>query len=73
MGCNEVIVEKPVLVEVPGPTEFVGVPSELLIMHAPSTIPDTLTWGEAGQLWIADRESIAILNAQINAISGLGD
>ena len=73
-GCvREVIVEKPVPVEVPGPVEWRDIPPNLLIQHNKSTIPEALTYGEALQLWAEDRASIESLNGNIRAISSLSD
>ena len=70
-GANEVIVEKPVVVEVPGPVQHIPVPAEFLVIHEPATIPDSLTWAELAQLFTADRETIRMLNAQIVGIKSL--
>jgi hypothetical protein len=72
-ACGQTrIVEKPVPVEVIT-VERVPVPDDLLIEHMPSTIPEGLTYGEAIQLWMADRDTIAIHNGQIKAIKSLND
>ena len=60
-------------VEVPGPTKFVEVPTELLIIRNKSTLPEALSYGEALQLWSADRGTIEALNGQLRAIQGLSD
>jgi hypothetical protein len=71
--AQERIVERPV--PVPGPTvyEYVDVPSDLLIQHQKTTIPDDITWGEGAILWAADRATIDILLGQIRAIESLND
>lgn len=66
------IVEKPVPVEVVR-FERVPVPSDLLVRHQPATIPEQLTYGEAIQLWSADRAIIETLLGQIRAIESLND
>ena len=72
-SSQEVIVPKPRVVEVPGPVQWREIPDQLLIEHQPTTLPETLTWGEAAQLWIADRETIRLLLAQIQGIKSLGE
>lgn len=72
-GTREVIVEKPVPVEIPGPVQYVGVPSDLLLLRQKSTIPDTLTYGEAITLWAVDRATIDALLGQLRAIEVLND
>ena len=71
-GANEVIIEKPVPVEVPV-IERVQVPADLLIRRSKTTLPMDITWGEAIQLWAADRDAIDILNAQLDAIQSLNE
>lgn len=65
--------EKPV--PVPGPTvyEYVDVPSDFLIQHEKTTIPETLTYGEAIMLWSLDRAIIETQNGQIRAIGSLNE
>lgn len=70
---TERVVEKPVLVEVPGPVEYVAVPADLLLRHIKTTIPATLTYGEALQLWAEDRAIIEKQNGQLAAIEVLND
>jgi len=70
-GCvREVIVEKPVPVEVVV-EKPIPVPADFLIQRNKSTFQGSLTYGEALQLWSADRANLDILNAQIRAIQGL--
>ena len=72
-GCETVrIVEKPVVVEV---VKFkrVPVPAEHLVLHHKTTLPATLTYGEAIQLWAADRAIIDTQNGQLEAIGVLND
>ncbi len=57
---------------VPGPVEWREVPPELLILHQKTTIPENLTYGQGAKLWVADRETIDILLAQILGIKSLG-
>ena len=73
-GCSsqEVITPQPVIIEVPGPVQFVDVPPDLLVLHNKSIVPEGLTFGEAMQLWVADRETIDVLLGNIGAISSLG-
>lgn len=70
-GSREVIVEKPVPVEVPGPVQYIPVPSDLLLLRQPSTIPDGVTYGEALTLWAIDRATIEALLGQLRAIEVL--
>ena len=70
--ATERIVEKPVPVEVIR-VEQTPVPDDLLILHAKTTIPDTLTYGEAIQLWAEDRALVDILNGQLIAIGKLNE
>jgi hypothetical protein len=63
---------QPTVVEVVR-VERVPVPSDLLALHNPSTIPNELTYGELIQLWSADRGTITILNGQIEAIRSLNE
>jgi hypothetical protein len=72
-GCESTrIVEKPVPVEVVR-VERVPVPADLLIRHIKVTIPPTLTYGEAIQLWAEDRAIVDKLNGQLQAIEVLND
>ena len=72
-GCaTERIVEKPVPVNVVR-TERVPVPSDMLVRHQKTTVPDSLTYGEAIQLWSEDRRIIDTLLGQIEAIEALND
>ena len=72
-ACGQTrIVEKPVPVEVVR-VERVTVPHQLLVQYTKSGIPKNLTYGEAIQLWSADRANIDVLNAQIAAIESLNE
>ena len=53
--------------------EQVQIPSDLLIQYQPTTIPSTLTYGEAIQLWASDRADLLKSNGQIRAIESLND
>jgi len=64
-------VENPVVVEVPGPVEYIPVPAELLIHREKSTIPDGITYGDGLTLWAADRATIDMLLGQIRGIEAL--
>lgn len=66
------VVEKPVLVETVR-TEFRAVPGDLLVIAHKTTIPETLTYGEAMLLWSADRAIIDVQNGQIEAIESLNE
>lgn len=69
-ACATKIVEVPVPVEVVR-VERTPVPRDLLIQHQKTDIPESLTWGEAIQLWSADRAIIDTLLGQIQAIATL--
>ena len=72
-GCaKEIIIEKPVPVEVIR-IERTPVPSDFLIQRNKSTLPKTLKYGEALQLWAEDRANLDSVNAQLRAIQGLSD
>ena len=72
-GANEVIIEKPVPVSVPGPVQYVPIPPDFLVLHQKADIPENLTWSEAAQLWAADRQTIDILLGNLLGIKALGD
>lgn len=67
------VVASPVPVEVPGPVQWQDVPAALLVLHQKATIPGELTYGEAMQLWSADRGIIDTLLGQLEGISSLND
>lgn len=69
---TERIVEKPVVVEVPGPVQWREVPADLLLECVKSSIPDGLTYGEALEAWAEDRAQIDVCNGQLQAIGSLG-
>ena len=73
-GCSsqEVVTPQPVIIEIPGPVQFVDIPPDLLVLHNKSTIPDELTFGQAMQLWVADRETIDIYVGNTEALKSLG-
>lgn len=50
---------------------MVAVPSDLLIRHQKTTVPETLTFADALQLWVEDRALVDTLNGQITAIQSL--
>ena len=73
-GCaTERVVEKPVPVPVPGPTQYVEVPTELVTTREKTSIPDSITYGQAIELWSRDRATIDIINGQLLGIKSLGD
>ena len=69
---REVIVEKPVPVEVPGETVIQPVPADLLIRRQKATLPESVNYGELLQLCAEDRGSLDSCNGQIEAIESLG-
>ena len=70
-GCStEKVITQPEVVEIIK-VERVSVPNELLVKHQPTTVPETLTYGEALQLWAEDRGIIKTQNGQIAAIESL--
>jgi len=70
--AKERIVTVPEIVEVVN-TEYVEVPGNLLIKHQKTTIPETLTYGDAILLWAEDRRIIETQNGQLLAIQSLGE
>lgn len=72
-GCESTrIVEKPVLVEVVK-FERVPVPDKHLVIHNKTTLPDSLTYAEAIQLWAEDRAIVDKQNGQLEAIGVLNN
>ena len=69
-GSTEVIPE-PVVIETVR-TEFVPIPPDLLAVHVKSEVPESLTWSELAQLWVADRENLDKANANLKAIAEIG-
>ena len=69
-GTREIVVEKPVPVEVTV-VEYVPVPPELLQQRPQAAIPDGLTYGQALELWSRDRASLEAQNASLKAIAEL--
>lgn len=73
-GCaSERVVEKPIVVHVPGPVKYVDIPPELLVKHQKTDIPESITWGEGAILWSLDRAIIDTLLGQLAAIESLND
>ena len=73
MGCGHTEhIPDPVVVEVPGPVQWRPIAPELLTLHLPSDIPESASYGDAMQLWNADRESLKLMIANVRAISDLG-
>ncbi len=70
--ATERVVEKPVIVEVPGPVEFIPVPGEHLARQK-ITVPPSLTYGEALELFAEALTAIDKLNGQLAAIEVLND
>lgn len=70
--ATEVIVEKPVPVEVEV-VKWTPVPADLTIQEPKKPIPDELSYGEAIELWSQDRASLETVNARLRAIQGLSD
>ncbi len=52
-------------------TEIVAVPGDLLVQHQKTTIPESITYGEAMLLWSGDRSIIDPPDAQIKGIASL--
>jgi hypothetical protein len=65
------IVEKPVPVEVPGPTRFVEVPSDLTVLREKAIIPGSITYAELIEILSIDRSTIDTLNGQLMGIKSL--
>jgi len=65
------IVEKPVPVPVPGPTQYIDVPAQLTLTRQKTPIPETITYGQALELWSKDRAIIDTLNGQLLGIKSL--
>lgn len=72
-GTQTRIVERPVPVEVPGPTQWIPIPAELLTLHQKSTVPPAITFGDAILLWSIDRAIIDTLNGALSAIGSLNE
>jgi hypothetical protein len=70
--ATETVVSEPVVVEVER-TVFVPVPDNLLLQHQKTTIPESMTYGEALQLWAEDRGIIDTLLGQLLGIKSLSD
>jgi len=70
--ATEVIVEKPVVVEVEV-VKWTPIPTEFTVESPKSVIPDTLTYGEAISLWSVDRSTLDILNGRLRGIQELSD
>jgi hypothetical protein len=51
----------------------VPVPDNLLLQHQKTTIPESMTYGEALQLWAEDRGIIDTLLGQLLGIKSLSD
>ena len=67
------IVEKPVPYPVPGPTQYVEVPADLTLNREKTTIPESITYGQALELWSRDRSTIDTLNGQLLGIKSLNE
>jgi hypothetical protein len=67
------VVASPVAVEIEGAVQWQDIPADLLVFHQKTTIPEELTYGEAMQLWSADRGIIDTLLGQIEGISTLNN
>lgn len=70
--ATEVIVEKPVPVEVEV-IKWTPVPADLTRQEPKKAIPDALSYGQAIELWSKDRASLDIVNARLSAVEGLSD
>lgn len=64
------VVEKPVPVYIDR-VEYIDVPYDLTIRRNKTTLPDTITYGEALELWAVDRATIDTLNGQMEAVESL--
>ena len=69
---NTKIIEKPVPVPVEV-VKYIEVPFDLTMKRNKVTLPDTLTYGEALELWSVDRATIDTLNGQLEAVESLGN
>ena len=69
--ATERVIEKPVPVPVPGPTQYVEVPPDLVTTREKTFIPASITYGEALELWSLDRAAIDKLNGQLLGIKSL--
>ena len=67
------VVASPVAVEIEGAVQWQDVPADLLVLHQKAPIPSELTYGEAMQLWSADRGIIDTLLGQLEGIASLND
>lgn len=70
-GCGTTtVIEKPVPVEVIK-VERVPVPQDLLSPVLPGRVPDGLSFAEALEMWVEDRQTIDTLNDRLRAIESL--
>lgn len=67
---TEKVVEKPVPVRVEV-VKWTPVPKDLTRQLPKQAIPDTLTYGQAIELWSRDRGSLDIVNARLRGIQEL--
>ena len=70
--ATEVIVEKPVPVEVEV-VRWTPIPADLTEQIIKKPIPVGLTYGEAIDLWSQDRVSLDVVNARLRGIQELSD
>jgi hypothetical protein len=70
-ACStERLIEKPVPVEIVR-VEYVRIPLDMLHVESKQAIPESLTYGQAVELWSEDRATIDRQNARLKAISEL--
>jgi len=70
---TEKFVPVPEIVEVPGPVQWREIPADLVEPCDKAEIPETLTYGQAIELWADDRAQIDTCNGRLAGIESLGD
>lgn len=67
---TERVIPQPEIVRVEV-TKVIPVPADLTAQRPVTAIPDGVTYGEAAVLWAKDRETVKVLNTQLEGIQSL--